>query len=805
MVDESKQFKKGRMVLRSWIKLLMLVAVLAIATVLLPAAYANAATITVTDTSDVSSGDPANGSLRWAVNTASAGDTIQFSSDLTRPIAITLKAPLTITKSLTIDGGNSITDPVTIDGGDSCRGFKVTSASLFLNNLTLSNCNAPTNEAGGAINFTNPTATDAVLSLSNCRVKDNQGQYGGGIYCERAASITCNQCVFTGNADLGASGGGLYAIGTSGNVTLNGCSFHNNFAKFYGAAVACHDSNTIMTNCTFSHNVESDGYGAAYIVDSFKNRTGDSLSVFNCTFAGNTGSAPQGLYVYYIDQVTRGNDIFWDDSPCMISNSSSQSDGYCIIKNYTPEGTMSNQDPLLGTYGSYGGILGTIPLLPGSPAIDAGDSSAAGVPATDARGVMRYNGVDIGAFESQGFTITPQNGSTPQNTAINTAFTNPLALYVAPQHAGEPVAGGVVTFTAPTSGASATLGSATAQIIEAFDPAWVAATANGTVGSYVVRASVNSTDYANFSLFNTGPGSAENDILTFSFAEQTGPATINTSAHTVEITVQNASLNNLTPTITVSPGASINPASGVTCDFRSPVLYLVTAENGLSQAWAVTVSASGPDLALDGIDPPTEVAAGTKVTLNIKVINIGEAEAAKCSLAIDLDGQLLATKSVSKLKVKQSKIIKVRVTIPADPGAGWIAVRAIPSGPDKNLENNMYAIPVKVVVPDLTITSFAPKGTLVPGKTGTMTMTIENLTIAKASKFDVVIGYGENQILATKKVTSLKQGTKTLNIRFKVPIDYVNTNPLVAVVDPYNAVVEENENNNFMYYPTQPG
>ena len=61
--------------------------------------------------------------------------------------------------------------------------------------------------------------------------------------------------------------------------------------------------------------------------------------------------------------------------------------------------------PLLGSLGSYGGPTQTIPLLPGSPAIDAGTSS--GAPTTDQRGENRVGAVDIGAFESQGFTLTP--------------------------------------------------------------------------------------------------------------------------------------------------------------------------------------------------------------------------------------------------------------------------------------------------------------------------------------------------------------------------------------------------------------
>ena len=55
-------------------------------------------------------------------------------------------------------------------------------------------------------------------------------------------------------------------------------------------------------------------------------------------------------------------------------------------------------DPLLGPSGNYGGPTQTMPLLPGSPAIDAG--TATGGPSTDQCGFGRVGPVDIGAYES---------------------------------------------------------------------------------------------------------------------------------------------------------------------------------------------------------------------------------------------------------------------------------------------------------------------------------------------------------------------------------------------------------------------
>ncbi|HEY7909702.1 MAG TPA: choice-of-anchor Q domain-containing protein, partial [Thermomicrobiales bacterium] len=111
---------------------------------------------------------------------------------------------------------------------------------------------------------------------------------------------------------------------------------------------------------------------------------------------------------------------------------------------------------LLGTPGSYGGQTQTFALLPGSRAIDAGAAVGGGpvgnpVPAADQRGKPRVGSPDIGAFESQGFTLTIASGDNPSKPG-NTAFA-PLVVTVAPVVGGESVNGGVVTFTGSGSGA----------------------------------------------------------------------------------------------------------------------------------------------------------------------------------------------------------------------------------------------------------------------------------------------------------------------------------------------------------------
>jgi hypothetical protein len=84
------------------------------------------------------------------------------------------------------------------------------------------------------------------------------------------------------------------------------------------------------------------------------------------------------------------------------------SDNTC---NFNNTGDLNNTDPELGTLGNYGGPTQTIPLLSGSPAIDAGNPSGCtdgqgNLLKTDQRGKPRPDhedtgGCDMGAYERQ--------------------------------------------------------------------------------------------------------------------------------------------------------------------------------------------------------------------------------------------------------------------------------------------------------------------------------------------------------------------------------------------------------------------
>lgn len=90
---------------------------------------------------------------------------------------------------------------------------------------------------------------------------------------------------------------------------------------------------------------------------------------------------------------------------------------------------------------------------------------------------------------------------------------------------------------------------------------------------------------------------SDNNIIDFSFAEETGEATIDAAAHTVDIEVANGTdASALVATFQLSDGATAkisttDQVSGVTeNDFSSAVTYIIESAGEVTQNWTVTVT-----------------------------------------------------------------------------------------------------------------------------------------------------------------------------------------------------------------------
>jgi hypothetical protein len=85
--------------------------------------------------------------------------------------------------------------------------------------------------------------------------------------------------------------------------------------------------------------------------------------------------------------------------------------------------------------------------------------------------------------------------------------------------------------------------------------------------------------------------SSARNITAFTVGGIVGTATIDTNAATVKLTVNSSTnITSLTPTISISNYASINPGSSIARDFTNPISYTVTAQDNSTKVWSITVT-----------------------------------------------------------------------------------------------------------------------------------------------------------------------------------------------------------------------
>ena len=119
----------------------------------------------------------------------------------------------------------------------------------------------------------------------------------------------------------------------------------------------------------------------------------------------------------------------------------------------------------------------------------------------------------------------------------------------------------------------------------------------------IASATLSGDDAANYTLsLEDAPVAFANifnidaDILGFELAEQTAPAVFEEQDIAIEV-VFGTDVTTLSPTITLSQGATVAPEGGVPTDFTDPVTYTVTAEDGVTtKEWVVTVTIAQPPL-----------------------------------------------------------------------------------------------------------------------------------------------------------------------------------------------------------------
>ena len=222
-------------------------------------------------------------------------------------------------------------------------------------------------------------------------------------------------------------------------------------------------------------------------------------------------------------------------------------------------------------------VTGRLPVVSGITTIATDASGLATFTglSIDAAGSYQFNAIaaSLVSAQSNAFTITAGVPAkvqtvtgTPQSTTVLAPFAVPLQVLVTDSN-NNPVNGVTVSFTAPASGASATLSAATATT-DANGHASVTAVANATAGSYTVTASVSGASSDTFDLTNVG-GSGASLVFTQQPADTPAGATIPpvtvkitdnggnpVSGVTISLTAQGGAgvLSGATPTVTNSSG-----------------------------------------------------------------------------------------------------------------------------------------------------------------------------------------------------------------------------------------------------------
>ena len=320
--------------------------------------------------------------------------------------------------------------------------------------------------AGGGINSTG----GGTLTVTNSVVSNNGSGYGGGIRFN-GGTLTVTTSVISGNG--GDGGGGISAAGTvtvsnstinsneggcagggiagNGTLTVLNSTISSNTASGgkcvqqapVGGGIAWSDGTLTVMNSTISGNTSNNAGGGIYnsfnglvtVTNStisgnsgfesgggFLNDGTDgnaAVTISNSTFSGN--SAPTGGSILNVNGGTAqiGNTLLnagASGGTIFNSGGTVTSLGYNLASDngggvLTGPGDQINSDPMLGPLQDNAGLTFTHALLPGSPAINAGNPSFTPPPLYDQRGSPFHrivnDRIDIGSFEVQVSRASP--------------------------------------------------------------------------------------------------------------------------------------------------------------------------------------------------------------------------------------------------------------------------------------------------------------------------------------------------------------------------------------------------------------
>jgi hypothetical protein len=509
--------------------------------------------------------------------------------------------------------------------------YNLSAASLAVANCTLSSNSAPfsTSSLGGGaiyntlgmVTVTNSLLTGnsaiqgggvfnngGTLTVLGSTIRGNDAFTGGGIKnmppqgTARATLIVISSTLSGNTASNG--GGGISNVSSRASATVTNSSFAANYCQFSrGGAILNNLGQLAINFSTLSTNTAGTEGGGLY--------NDSTLSLQSTILSGNHSEISVGTDVYSFETVATGsyNVIGIGNSLRGISNGDSN-------HNQVGDGVTPLQ-PRLAASGSYGGTTETFALLPGSPALGRGDPGT--TLTTDQRGLPRSRGglVDVGAYQSQGFTLAPLPSASVATT-VNTAFT--VGVRVTANDTGlTNLTGGLLTLavTPAANGASAILGSGSTVTLGTGSDYPLDATANTTAGSYTLTAQ-SGTGSLTFNLTNN-PDVPASVAVVGGDSQNTRINTPFSNPLQVFVTDQ---FNNPVPGASVTfagpmsgAGATFSSGGMVTTDPTGQASVTATA-NGRAGHYTVTASA--------GLATPANFTLGNSELPSLVVTNLAD-------------------------------------------------------------------------------------------------------------------------------------------------------------------------------------
>ncbi|MEO0644846.1 MAG: right-handed parallel beta-helix repeat-containing protein [Cyanobacteria bacterium J06650_10] len=262
--------------------------------------------------------DRGSGSLRSAIETAVAGDTIKFSKSLANKRISLTSGQLEIKKTLTIDGRDA--PGLKISGNKASRVFQIEKNKIAtLKNLSV--VDGKTEGAGGGIK----AKQGSTLTLNNVQVNNNVSELGGGLRVGHLAKVTIVDSEFTGNdgtltGRFSGFSGGAIATESRSELTIKGSEFNGN-KGFNGGAIYSYSTTkfTIEDSVFTKNSATKAGGGGAIFTDGInpygpaRPTVGGTLLITGSRFEDNKAEGGGGalfLYGYGKDRSVIKDTVF---------------------------------------------------------------------------------------------------------------------------------------------------------------------------------------------------------------------------------------------------------------------------------------------------------------------------------------------------------------------------------------------------------------------------------------------------------------------------------------------------------------